>query len=416
MSDFIKKNLKHNLFVNLFDGSFFGFGIGISSFSTVIPLFVSTLTDSAILIGLIPAIHNMGWQLPQLFTAQRISRLPRFKPYVMLMTIQERAPFLGLAVIALLSPKLGITTSLILTFIILIWQGMGAGMTANAWQNMISRIIPSDNLATFFGLQSAGANLLASGGAVIAGYLLERVNAPNSYAICFFITFVLMAVSYTFLSFSREPERLEIPEVKSHADFWHDVAAIMRHDISFRWFVISRNAFMIGMMSQAFYIIYAIKELHLDFESAGIMTGVLFVTQVVANPVLGWISDKWSSTQVFKGGAVSICLASLIAWKATSSGWFFLVIILSAIASTAFWTIGMAKSLEFGKDEEKPTYVGLSNTLIAPSTILAPLLGGWLADISSYTITFLVSAIFAVLSVFLMQIFVKDKKNPLVII
>jgi hypothetical protein len=28
------------------------------------PLFVSTFTDSAILIGLVPAIHNMGWQLP----------------------------------------------------------------------------------------------------------------------------------------------------------------------------------------------------------------------------------------------------------------------------------------------------------------------------------------------------------------
>ncbi len=408
MSDFIKKNLKHNLIVNLFDGSFFGFGIGISSFTTVIPLFISTLTNSAILIGLIPAIHNMGWQLPQLFTAQQISRLPKFKPYVMLMTIQERAPFLGLAVIALLSPQIGITASLILTFIILIWQGMGAGMTANAWQNMVSRIIPADSLATFFGLQSAGANLLASGGAVIAGYLLERVSAPNGYAICFFATFILMAISYTFLSMAREPEKLEIPEVKSKADFWHDVAAIMKHDVSFRWFIISRNTFMIGMMAQAFYIIYAIKELNLDMEGAGLMTGLVFITQVAANPVLGWISDKWNSTSVFKAGAISICLASLIAWQATSSGWFYLVIVLSALASTAFWTIGMAKSLEFGTAEEKPTYVGLSNTLIAPSTILAPLLGGWLADFSSYNTTFLVSAIFAVLCVILMQIFVKD--------
>ena len=74
MADFVRKNLKHNLIVNIADGSFFGFGIGISSFSTIIPLFVSTLTNSAILIGLIPAIHNMGWQLPQLFTAQKISR------------------------------------------------------------------------------------------------------------------------------------------------------------------------------------------------------------------------------------------------------------------------------------------------------------------------------------------------------
>jgi MFS family permease len=408
MADFVRKNLKHNLVVNMFDGSFFGFGIGISSFSTVIPLFVSTLTNSAILIGLIPAIHNMGWQLPQLFTAQKISRLPKFKPYVMLMTIQERAPFLGLAVIALLSPHIGITASLILTFIVLVWQGMGAGLTANAWQNMVSRIIPPDNLATFFGMQSAGANLLASGGAVIAGYLLERVAAPNGFAICFAASFVLMALSYSFLAMSREPERQEIPESKSKADFWRDVAAIMKSDASFRWFIISRNAFMVGMMGQAFYIIYAIKVLNLDLEAAGFMTGLSFITQVAANPVLGWISDKWSSSKVLKGGAISICLASVIAWRATSPGWFYLVIILSALASTAFWTIGMAKSLEYGTEDEKPTYVGLSNTLISPSTILAPLLGGWLADINGYSTTFLTSAIFAVVCVILMQFFVKD--------
>jgi MFS family permease len=326
----------------------------------------------------------------------------------MIMTIQERAPFLGLAIIALLSPRIGITASLILTFIVLVWQGMGAGLTANAWQNMVSRIIPPDNLATFFGMQSAGANLLASGGAVIAGYLLERVAAPNGFAICFAATFVLMALSYSFLAMSREPERLEIPEVKSKADFWRDVAGIMRGDASFRWFIISRNAFMVGMMGQAFYIIYAIKMLNLDLEAAGIMTGLSFITQVAANPVLGWISDKWSSSKVLKGGAISICLASLIAWRATSPGWYYLVIILSALASTAFWTIGMAKSLEYGAEDEKPTYVGLSNTLISPSTILAPLLGGWLADINGYSTTFLTSAIFAVVCVVLMQIFVKD--------
>jgi MFS family permease len=409
MADYVKKNLKHNLIVNMFDGSFFGFGIGFSSFTTVIPLFVSTLTNSAILIGLIPAIHNMGWQLPQLFTAQKISRLRRFKPYVILMTIQERAPFLGLAIIAVLSPKLGITASLILTFLVLVWQGMGAGVTANAWQNMVSRIIPPDSLATFFGMQSAGSNLLASGGAVMAGYLLERVTAPNGFAICFFITFILMAISYTFLTMSREPERLDIPDVKSKADFWRDVASIMKKDSSFRWFIISRNAFMLGLMGQAFYIIYAIKVLNLDLEAAGFMTGLNFITQVAANPVLGWISDKWSSSKVLKGGALAICLASLIAWRATSPGWFYLVIILSGMASTAFWTIGMAKSLEYGREDEKPTYVGLSNTLIAPSTILAPLLGGWLADLSSYSATFLTAAIFSVICLLLMQIFVNDR-------
>ena len=55
-----------NFVLNVTEGALFGFGVGAASFGTVIPLFVSQLTDSAILIALIPYIHQLGWQLPQL--------------------------------------------------------------------------------------------------------------------------------------------------------------------------------------------------------------------------------------------------------------------------------------------------------------------------------------------------------------
>jgi hypothetical protein len=77
-----KKILRFNFIFNLLDGGFFGFALGFSSFVTIIPLFVSTLTDSAILIGLVPAIHNMGWQLPQLLVANKVAQKPRYKPMV----------------------------------------------------------------------------------------------------------------------------------------------------------------------------------------------------------------------------------------------------------------------------------------------------------------------------------------------
>lgn len=91
----LTKNLKHNFTVNILDGTFFGLGIGFASFATVIPLFVSNLTESALLIGLVPAVHNVGWQLPQLLTAKSVSRMKQFKPAAIFWTIQERLPFWG---------------------------------------------------------------------------------------------------------------------------------------------------------------------------------------------------------------------------------------------------------------------------------------------------------------------------------
>ncbi len=81
--------------------------------------------------------------------------------------------------------------------------------------------------------------------------------------------------------------------------------------------------------------------------------------------------------------------------------------IFAGMASSVFWTIGIAVSLEFGTEQERPTYVGLANTLIAPSAILAPLLGGWLADWVNYRLTFLVSALFGLLTWLILFLFVR---------
>src|SRR5512138_3535818 len=130
---FIRKHLRYNVIVNLLDGGFFGLGVGFGSFSTVLPLFVASMTTSATLIGLVPAIHGTGWLLPQLFTANHTSRLRRYKRTVLLNTIHERVPFLGFAIVALLLPKIGLEVGLGLAFLLLIWQGLGGGFTANPW-------------------------------------------------------------------------------------------------------------------------------------------------------------------------------------------------------------------------------------------------------------------------------------------
>jgi MFS family permease len=93
----------------------------------------------------VPAIHGAGWLLPQLFTANHTAGLRRYKRTVLMMTIHERLPFLGFAIVALMLPKIGLQAGLVLTFMLLIWQGLGGGFTANAWTSMISKIMPPES-------------------------------------------------------------------------------------------------------------------------------------------------------------------------------------------------------------------------------------------------------------------------------
>ena len=76
----VAANFKHNVVVNTIDLSFYFFSDSFWSINTILPVFAATLTDSPFLIGLIPAIVNAGWFLPQLFMSGHISNMPRVLP------------------------------------------------------------------------------------------------------------------------------------------------------------------------------------------------------------------------------------------------------------------------------------------------------------------------------------------------
>jgi MFS family permease len=235
--NFIRRNLRYNFTVNMLDGSFFGFALGFASFFTIIPLFVSRMTDSALLIGLIPAIHGAGWQLPQLLTADQLSRAKRFKHPTLMATIHERLPFLGLAAIAWFLPKLGIQIALPLTFILLIWQGLGGGFAANPWVNLISKVIPPNLHGTFFGAQMAAFTGLEAIGAILAGLVLDRMDGPLDFTICFLAATLALIVSYTFVALTREPDTQHLASEGLPPNFWSVSGHILRGNRNFAIFL-----------------------------------------------------------------------------------------------------------------------------------------------------------------------------------
>jgi MFS family permease len=368
-----EQELRHNFTVNVTDGAFFGFAIGIASFVTVIPLFVATLTDSTVLIGLVASIHMVGWQLPQLLTANRVAKLRRYKPMVVFMTLHERLPFFGLAIVAALVPVIGHELALTLTFLMLIWQGLGGGFTATAWQSMIAKIMPPNLRGTFYGTQSAFANLLSSGGAVLAGVLLGELDSPLDFTLCFLVAGAAMILSLGFLAWTREAEShvVQIP-TQTQRDYWKELLRIVRQEENFRWFIAARMLSQVAAVALSFYTIYAVRNYGMDDKTVGIMTGVLLLAQTVANPLLGWFGDRSSHRLMFALSSLLAMVSALLAIIVPDASWFYVIFALAGAANAGLWTITMALTAEFGTAVTRPYYIGLSNTLVAPVTILAP--------------------------------------------
>ncbi len=403
-------NLRHNFLVNVLDGGFFGFALGFASFTTILPLFVSQMTNSGLLIGLIPGLHVLGWQLPQLLTAKKLSSLNRFTPFVLFTTIHERLPYVGLAFTAWFLPVIGNRAGLILTFFLLTWQGIGGGFAANGWQNLIGKVIPAESRATFFGVQSALSNLLASIGAIAAGVILQNLPARESFTLCFLIAVLLLAISWFFLKQNRETDHAVEMTGITQMPLWSSVVVVLKRDRNFLWFLIARMLSQFGLMAFAFYTVYAVNEHGMSKLTAGLMTSTLLIIQVSSNLLIGRLADRWSKRSLLEFGSIAALLSALLAALAPALSWFVIVFILAGLANTAFWTVGLAMSIEFGKENERPTYIGMANTLVAPSALLAPLFGGWLADLYGYTTTFLVAATVSVITTLIYHFFVSDPR------
>lgn len=405
----IRANVRHNMLVNVVDGGFFGFGLSFASFVTVIPLFVSTLTDSAVLIGLVASLHMVGWQLPQLLTANQVARLTRYKPMVLMMTLHERLPFFGLALVALLAAQMSRELALLLTFVLVSWQSLGGGFAATAWQTMIAKIMPLERRGTFYGLQSSAANLLGSGGAVIAGELLKRLPSAEGFALCFALCGALMMVSLGFLGATREPAvTVQATFVKGWRGFTKGLHAILSRDRNFRWFIVARSLGQLAAMAISFYTVYAVRRFDMDTQVAGVMTGILMLAQVVSNPIIGWAGDRWSHRLTFAAGAALMGGSALIAMFAPSLAWFYLVFAMAGFANATLWTTAMAFNSQFGTEGERPYYLGLGNTLVAPATLLAPLLGGALASSFGFEATFLLAALSGLTTVIVLTMLVRE--------
>lgn len=397
------QNLKHNFVVNVLDGAFFGFGFGFANLNTIIPLFFGLLTDNTFLIGLAIAMHTIGWFLPQLITANMVARLSRYKPAVLWLTLHERWPIVALAIPALLLPVIGKDWALLIAFGLMLIHGLGAGITAGAWQNMIGKIMPARVRGKFWGTQSAAANLTMGASAVLAGLIIDKVQAPYNFVLTFLLCGVGFTISWFFLAATREEQHVpKIASTERRSIFeWAKWRAILANDRNFRWLLLARVLTQFATMAVAFYTLYIKRDFALDLQTAGLVTGtmagVMALSQTVANPLFGWLGDRFGHRYVYGFGMLMMALSAGTALLAPEISWFYAVFALAGASNAVVWAVAMSLTLELSPLDERPTYIGLLNTLTGPAALLAALLG-LLADAVSFQAMFFISSMAGLLA------------------
>jgi len=105
-------------------------------------------------------------------------------------------------------------------------------------------------------------------------------------------------------------------------------------------------------------------------------------------------------------------LTNASALAAPTLGWFVAVFVLHGLTHAAISVSNNTILLEFAPTtEERPTYVGLGNTLAAPFAFRAALIAGVIADVAGFAAVFVASAVVGLVCVLVLVTCVREPRH-----
>ncbi|MCY4071722.1 MAG: MFS transporter [Chloroflexi bacterium] len=409
---FVLRNLPWNFSVNLIDITFITLAFSVISRETITPLLVSNLTDSKIAIGLVPAIYSISYYLPQLFAANHAERLKRKLPFVMLIGgLLERVPYLFAGVAILLFAEGSPIVALLCIYLVIGLGALGNGVATPAWFSMIGKVLPVNRRGIFFGISAGLGTLMGIIGAYFVGIILDDFDYPQNFATLFLIAAVFMGISWIGLSLNREPESPVVKKQISQRRYFKQLPGILRGNHNYRRFLLSYCISRLSLMGTSFFIVYGNENFSLSGADVALLTAVLIGSEAVMQLALGWLGDRRGHKLNLMISGFAIALAALVAITASDLLDLIVAFVLlgAALASDKISHLNIV--LEFAVPEDQPTFIGLTNTLLAPVTFFAPILGGWVATNFGYSSLFNLTLLCGVAGGALLALWVKEPRH-----
>ena len=207
-----------------------------------------------------------------------------------------------------------------------------------------------------------------------------------------------------------KPPSESVKERVTLSHYLRQLPAVMRRDRNYSRFLLSRTTMQLGAMAAGFYMVFGTERFAISGAGVGLFTGVLIASVASMNLVWGVIGDRIGHKTVLTCAAFAMALAALVALVAPSPAVLLIAFVLMGAYLAADQVSSLNIILEFCEPADRPTYIGLTNTLLAPVLILSPIFGGWLATVAGYSGLFLAALIISLIGGLMMAFWVREPR------
>jgi len=385
-------DFKRNFGLGVLNGTLFNAALAFLSGSTILPVFISQLTDSKVLIGLFSTMESFGWFFPQMFAAAFIAHRARLLGFYIILSYL-RLGFFALAIggIFLFSKN---HNSILISFgIAYFCLSISAGFAGIAFTEIVGKTIPTNKRGSYFGMRMfIGASIAAIEG-IFVRKIIAAYSFPLNFAYLYIAGWTLMLFGLTSLAFTREPDARHIEE---RAPFFRQIKSafsVFRIDRNFRILFWSRVSVNTIFLALPFYIVFAINRLKASESMAGIYLTAEMIGLIASNILWGWLSNHVSNKKVIVFSCVASLapplLAFIFSFIHVSPMLFAVVFLLLGVAECGIGMGYINYLLEYLPEKGRLLSLGVMHTITAP-TVFFSVLGGFLGQIFSLRVIFFI--------------------------
>lgn len=387
--------------LGVLNGIFFNLAFAFISGATVIPLFISGLTNSNIIIGAFSSLGAFGWHFPQLFAGALIAGRPLVLGFYNRISAVRAITFASAVGLIFVIKDSNHSLLLVCFGVLFTVFSLASGLAGISFMEVVGKMIPTSKRGTFFGMRMFFGGLLAALSAPLVKKIIDNFSFPVNFGYVFIISLVAVVIGLSCFALIKERP---LPSEKSKRKFKSNLSGglkLLKNDSNIRHLVTARLLSNAILLASPFYVIMAYKILGISKALAATYLSFEMVGYFGLNFLWAWLSNRVSNKQLLKISTICALIPPILALVslAKNPGYFIFGLVFffngAALSGTSMGYTNYL--LEIAPENIRPISVGMVHTIIAPTIFLSSI-GGLVLEIFNFWILFGITLIFLLIS------------------
>ncbi|RPJ54169.1 MAG: MFS transporter, partial [Acidobacteria bacterium] len=291
----VGRHYRWNVGVNALQGATALFSMALFMPETVLTAYMTTLTDSKLLIGLPWALSLFYWSFSALFYTRKIESCRQRMGVTQALSAPTRLAFTLMAASAWVAGY-GPVVAIVVFFIGEALLTLTGGGAAVSWQDLLGRVFPPSKRGWAFGMREGFGHLSGfCGTAFMLWYLKGRGHDPQSYMWPFTVGAIVYWLSLVALWMTREPRwPYEAPKLPPRRQYYADMFSVLRTNANFRTYVVVKCLIAsTAIFNFGLFVPYAIEHFGVSQAfAAGVFSAIALAGRICAAPIAGRLADR----------------------------------------------------------------------------------------------------------------------------